>query len=448
MRKYLTNFRWFVFCLLILSLTAAAVSLTNLRSQILAIGDGAVTGPIWFVTGIERDLHEFELSIANYERNIVQAETVNLRFDILWSRVNGATESDVAIKLREYDLDASIFEVIMSMLKEHEDTVVHIAMATPLGRRAMIDDFRMMSARIHKFSLEVLQATSFETRTWRIALLTISSKNALISVMITCVVFLLLISLFLDSLDARRRLKEKDVLLKGAEAANVAKSRFLSVVNHELRTPLTSINGVVSLISAGALGEVPENFRRPIKIAERNCNQLNALIVDLLDVEKFTAEKIEYHFNDVALQSFLHEQIEMNTSYANIYGIELVAESNMPELKVQVDRHRLAQVLSNLISNAAKFSEEGSKVVIGLEQVGDRAVVSVKDTGRGIPEEARGRIFDRFQQVDSSNERERGGTGLGLAIIRSIVEAHGGKIDFDSVVGQGTTFHFDLSLTP
>ncbi len=99
-----------------------------------------------------------------------------------------------------------------------------------------------------------------------------------------------------------------------------------------------------------------------------------------------------------------------------------------------------------MISNAAKFSNPGDNIFVGLKKVNGRAIVSVTDTGIGIPESARHRIFDRFQQVDSSNLRERGGTGLGLAIVKLIIEAHGGEILYESIVDQGTTFRFDLSL--
>jgi signal transduction histidine kinase len=148
------------------------------------------------------------------------------------------------------------------------------------------------------------------------------------------------------------------------------------------------------------------------------------------------------------LQKFLKEQLETNRPFADTFGVGLFADTVMEDLIVDGDSHRLGQVLSNLISNAAKFSNPGDNIFVGLKKVNGRAIVSVTDTdtGIGIPESARHRIFDRFQQVDSSNLRERGGTGLGLAIVKLIIEAHGGEILYESIVDQGTTFRFDLSL--
>ncbi|SEK43869.1 sensor histidine kinase [Pacificibacter marinus] len=430
----------------IAGLIAATLSLVGLRTQILQVGDSSSTGPIWFVTAIERDVQEFQIAIASYELGLGTFENANLRFDILWSRVSGANRGEVADKLLEYQVDTSVINLLQVKLLQYEQLVMNIDTASPASIHSMINDFNILNRDIHGLALDVLQASSNETREWREALLRISGENVAIGVAIGLTALALILLLRLDAVAARNQLAEKDELLIAAEAANLAKSEFIAAVNHELRTPLTSISGAISLMGSGAYGEVPEAFKKPIQIASRNAKQLGVLISDLLNAEKLSSGSMNFHADEMDLASFLTEQVESNKPYVETFNVELSLNANLPKLSVRGDRQRLGQVLANLISNAAKFSNAGTQVVIGLERVQDRAVISVKDQGRGIPESAGERLFERFQQVDSSDARERGGTGLGLSIVKSIVDAHGGTVWYDSVLGKGTTFYFDLPL--
>lgn len=430
----------------IAGLIAATLSLVGLRTQILQVGDSSSTGPIWFVTAIERDVQEFQIAIASYELGLGTFENANLRFDILWSRVSGANRGEVADKLLEYQVDTSVINLLQVKLLQYEQLVMNIDTASPASIHSMINDFNILNRDIHGLALDVLQASSNETREWREALLRISGENVAIGVAIGLTALALILLLRLDAVAARNQLAEKDELLIAAEAANLAKSEFIAAVNHELRTPLTSISGAISLMGSGAYGEVPEAFKKPIQIASRNAKQLGVLISDLLNAEKLSSGSMNFHADEMDLTSFLAEQVESNRPYVETFNVELSLDTNLPKLSVRGDRQRLGQVLTNLISNAAKFSNAGTQVVIGLERVQDRAVISVKDQGRGIPESAGERLFERFQQVDSSDARERGGTGLGLSIVKSIVNAHGGTVWYDSVLGKGTTFYFDLPL--
>jgi signal transduction histidine kinase len=430
----------------IAGLIAATLSLVGLRTQILQVGDSSSTGPIWFVTAIERDVQEFQIAITSYELGLGTFENANLRFDVLWSRVSGADRGEVAEKLLEYQVDTSIINLLQVKLLQYEQLVMNIDTASPVSIHSMINDFNILNRDIHGLALDVLQASSNETREWRETLLRISGENVAIGVAIGLTALALILLLRLDAVAARNQLAEKDELLVAAEAANLAKSEFIAAVNHELRTPLTSISGAISLMGSGAYGDVPEAFKKPIQIASRNAKQLGVLISDLLNAEKLSSGSMNFHADEMDLASFLNEQVESNRPYVETFNVELSLDTNLPKLSVRGDRQRLGQVLANMISNAAKFSNAGTQVVIGLERVQDRAVISVKDQGRGIPESAGERLFERFQQVDSSDARERGGTGLGLSIVKSIVDAHGGTVWYNSVLGKGTTFYFDLPL--
>lgn len=225
-----------------------------------------------------------------------------------------------------------------------------------------------------------------------------------------------------------------------------AKSEFVSTVSHELRTPLTSIKGSLDLIEAGAMGEVDPKIAALVGIARKNSERLVLLINDILDMEKLEAGKMEMRFDKVNIVEVLEEAAEANKAYADRLGVKIVLKKPRRPIYVNADYDRLMQVMANLLSNAAKFSNKGGKVEISTKVSKGKVRVSVKDHGSGIPEAAQATIFDKFTQADSSDHRQKGGTGLGLSITRLMIEAHGGKIDFVSKEGEGTTFFFELDL--
>jgi len=222
------------------------------------------------------------------------------------------------------------------------------------------------------------------------------------------------------------------------------KTEFISTVSHELRTPLTSIRGSLGMLKSGVLGEVPEKANRMIELAHNNTERLISLVNDILDVEKFQAGKIELKLARVNLTDLVTECVASNEAYANSCRVSLQLDSNLAAFHVYADNHRLQQVMANLISNAAKFSPENGLVSISVNKIGQLIRVSVSDHGVGIPEEYRSKMFQKFSQVDSTDTRQKGGTGLGLNITKSIIEHHGGHIDYTTKEGEGSTFFFEL----
>jgi signal transduction histidine kinase len=222
------------------------------------------------------------------------------------------------------------------------------------------------------------------------------------------------------------------------------KAEFISVVSHELRTPLTSIAGSLGLIKGGVAGELPEQAKAMVDIAARNADRLVMLINDILDMNKFESRKVSLNLQPVDLMALVEEAIETNRPYAGQFGVRLVLREAQPGVQVRADPDRLIQVLTNLLSNAAKFSPYGETVMVRLRRDGQMIRVEVSDHGPGIPEEFHPRIFDKFAQVDSSDSRAKGGTGLGLSISKAIIERLGGRIGFETEVGLGTTFFFEL----
>ncbi|MGH8746208.1 MAG: sensor histidine kinase, partial [Burkholderiales bacterium] len=224
------------------------------------------------------------------------------------------------------------------------------------------------------------------------------------------------------------------------------KKEFTSTLSHELRTPLTSIIGSLQLINSGVLGDVEKDVTELTTIAERNGQRLLDLINDLLDIEKIESGKFTLSPEIVSLDSLLRDTLVLNKGFADRYNVRLALEDGLLPIKVEADPKRLVQVVTNLLSNAAKFSPEGGTVDITLKVESEKARVGVHDRGSGIPDTFRARIFSRFAQADSTATRLKGGTGLGLAICKRLIELMHGTIGFGDRSGGGTTFFFELPV--
>jgi signal transduction histidine kinase len=232
-----------------------------------------------------------------------------------------------------------------------------------------------------------------------------------------------------------------------AEAANLAKGQFIANVSHELRTPLTAIIGALGLVESDMAGSVPPQIRKLVEMAYQNGKQLSTLINDVLDFEKLGVGGMSFICRPMVLMPCIRSALELNKSYAERYRVAFTFENALPEeTEVIADGQRLLQVMANLLSNAAKYSPENEDVLVSIRKVNGRARVAVKDRGPGVPEAFRDQIFEKFAQASNSSTHKDRGTGLGLAISKAIVEGMGGTIGFDSTVGQGATFYFDLPL--
>ncbi len=224
------------------------------------------------------------------------------------------------------------------------------------------------------------------------------------------------------------------------------KTEFVSTVSHELRTPLTSISGALGLIAGGALGELPEQAKLMLDIAFKNSKRLALLINDLLDMEKLAAGKMQLDLQLQLLMPLVEQTLEAVRAYGDQYQVRFKLVERADDVQVHVDSGRLQQVLTNFLSNAAKFSPSGAQVEVAVRLRKDLVQVEVIDHGPGILGEFRSRIFQKFSQADSSDTRQKGGTGLGLAISKELIERMNGLIGFDSEEGQGACFYFQLPV--
>jgi len=229
-----------------------------------------------------------------------------------------------------------------------------------------------------------------------------------------------------------------------AHAARSVASRneFLSIVSHDLRGPLTTISGYASLIEQQAPpDETGHRIRRWADRVRRSVSVMERLIRDLLDFNSFEDGQLRVAAEALDIRPLIHGAIDAFHATALTKGVSLEADLPDDPVVAKHDPHRMLQVLSNLLHNAIKFTREGGSIRIRAARAGSSAVISVADTGVGIPDSELTAIFERFRQLDRS---DRTGLGLGLYISRWIVEAHGGRIWAESQVGAGTTFHISL----
>lgn len=220
------------------------------------------------------------------------------------------------------------------------------------------------------------------------------------------------------------------------------KSEFVSMVSHELRTPLTAIQGSLGLISGGALGPLPPPAARMLEIASISAHRLNRLVDDILDIERIESGVLVLQPGWQDARAVVDAAVEQMQVLAVEAGVQMRVGS--VDGAVHVDPDRAVQTLINLIGNALKFSYPGGEVEISAWAADDFVEFCVSDQGRGIPPDRLERIFNRFEQVDSSDAREKGGFGLGLAISRSLVERSGGRIWASNNPDRGATLHFTL----
>lgn len=217
---------------------------------------------------------------------------------------------------------------------------------------------------------------------------------------------------------------------------------FVANVSHELKTPLTAIKGYAETLLSGALKD-EENAVKFLKIIDQHSDRLNSIVLDLLDLSKIESEQYRLQLEQLNLEPFLDEvQATFEKSLqAKRINLKILNEVTTP---VFCDAGALRQVLNNLLDNAIKYSQEGSKIEVKVGAGKSGLQVSVRDQGAGIPAEHLPRIFERFYRVDTSRSRQQGGTGLGLSIVKHLVQLHGGEIWAESKLGEGSVFHFTL----
>jgi len=249
---------------------------------------------------------------------------------------------------------------------------------------------------------------------------------------------------------SREHAEEQIAKLTLRSDLEAVKDEFISTVSHELRQPLTAVRGALGLLSAGLLGTVDTKAKNLLRIATTNTERLIRLINDILDLERMESGRAPLKLRRCSIYELADEAVDTMGTMAEGAGIQLDLNCHAARDAVyfDADADRMLQVLTNLLSNAIKFSPAGSTVAVEIDSDSSSLLLKVVDHGRGIPVDKLEAVFDRFQQVESSDASKKGGTGLGLAICRSIIQQHGGAIwALPNQTGPGTTLWVQLSRT-
>lgn len=271
------------------------------------------------------------------------------------------------------------------------------------------------------------------------------------------------VSLPLKSATLYQEIKETNLKLEKLERL---KSEFISIVSHELRTPLTAIKNSLDILSCGRCGDINDSGIKFLSMAQRNVERLSGIINDLLDLSKIEAGKMDYHFTNMNIHSVIDYVKNSLAGVANEKGLRLIAEETVNLPDINADSQRLEQVLTNLVSNAIKFTPSGKTITIrshlaDASQIttnecfkpdidklkGQYVIVCVEDEGIGIAQKDLLRAFDKFAQIENSLSRKAGGSGLGLPIAKQLLEAHNGAIWCDSEPEKGSRFYFALPVS-
>ena len=246
-----------------------------------------------------------------------------------------------------------------------------------------------------------------------------------------------------------RRVEERTAELQKAlervSELSQLKANFISNISHELRTPLTHIKGYIELLISESLGPITEEQQHALQVSQQSSGRLEDLIDDLIMVSLASIGELDLKQEDVDIRRLANLAVKSSGGKATERGVNLHAVIDEGIPIVQADSQKISWVLHQLIDNGIKFTTSGGSVVVSVKREGENLVlISVTDTGIGIPQNQFEDIFEPFHQLDGSTTRRYGGTGLGLSLVRQIVEAHGSMLEVQSVEGRGSTFKFPL----
>jgi len=235
--------------------------------------------------------------------------------------------------------------------------------------------------------------------------------------------------------------------MSALKVINSVRSNFVSMISHELRTPLNSVHGFIDLLLQGHMGAMTDEQHTYLGYTQEGVQQLIAIVEDILFMTRSDLGQFEVKQQEIHPLSLVHQVTRSLKPQATRAEVALYSTLSDDVPALSIDPQRIKQVLSNLVANAIKFTPPGGTVTISSRRHDEHfEMISVEDTGYGIPPEDRQHVFERFYQSNHSQQSKMGGYGLGLAIAKLIVEQHGGTIGFDTVINKGTTFYFTVPL--
>lgn len=435
--------RWVALGSVVLFWIATQTAIKNVERELDLLGLEGVRDPFWAITQLNVETNRFLSSVSRYQVGKIEEAELQQRFDLLWSRANTIDQGLLYTTYLESNIDLEAHNRMRALLEFYEALMSDADALSKADLWALYEDFDASRAEIHDLGIEVLHAEATLRNARSSQLRDFLTDAGRMSNMLLVFLLLLVFVFAVDTARMRLLLRGNEGLLRETRAASDAKSQFISVVSHELRTPLTSITGSIKLLLGGGGGDLSDTARNLLTIANRNATQLARIIEDLLDIEKLEQGGDKLNREAIDLTRIADHAMQTFEALARQKDITLTGDIDR-DVTFFGDASRLSRVLDNLLSNAMKFTPGGGEVSLTLRKLSDGLRIEVRDTGIGIAPDQLEKVFERFHQVDGTDQRKLGGAGLGLAIARTIVKLHGGAIRVESTLGEGTTFLVDL----
>ena len=396
----------------------------------------AVSAISWKVSELIFEAQRLATGLEDFADGRITQSDVNLRFDLMWSRLTVLENSEVA----DDPQFAAILSTFGAFLSGEEAVIYDAPVIPPDTVRRLVADIDELTRLARVSWVDLFAARQVDRRA--IELTELQRADAGYRLLVIVLILMLMIYVVGEVWFAGRGQRRERALREAAARANEAKTRFLATVSHEIRTPL---NGILGMAAELAETDLTADQARCLSVLEQSGGVLLGTINDVLDLSRIEAGQMHVEFRPYALREMLDAACALYSARARERGLTLglTVDAGLPAM-IEGDGRRLRQVLHNLVANAVKFTETGSVSVLAEAREG-RLRIRVTDTGPGIPPEARQRVFEPFGQADTSATRQHGGTGLGLTISRQLCVAMGGDLTLaDS--DRGAAFVIDLPL--